>query len=206
VVGPFLAAGTPRWTAGWVYLGVVVSCALAHGIFVRRRNPELMRRRKRLGAGTKRWDLAWNLLFWPLMIAVPVIAGLGARLGWPALPLPLWALGPILVGGGFALSAWAMSVNPHFEGTVRIQTDRDHRVIDVGPYRGVRHPGYVGLCLLAAGSPFLLLSRAALVPAGVVVGWIVLRTALEDALLRRELVGYAEFARRTRYRLLPGIW
>jgi protein-S-isoprenylcysteine O-methyltransferase Ste14 len=173
---------------------------------VRRRNPALMRQRKKLGAGTKRWDIVWNLLFWPLMIVVPVVAGLGVRFGWRALPCPLWALGPILVAGGQALSAWAMSVNPHFEGTVRIQTDRGHRVIDGGPYRLVRHPGYVGLCLLAAGSPFLLLSRAALIPAGVVVIWIVLRTALEDALLRRELDGYAEFAQRTRYRLLPGIW
>jgi len=36
--------------------------------------------------------------------------------------------------------------------------------------------------------------------------WIVLRTALEDATLRRELPGYEDYSRRTRSRLVPGIW
>ncbi len=38
------------------------------------------------------------------------------------------------------------------------------------------------------------------------IAWIALRTALEDAFLRRELPGYADYARRVRYRLVPGIW
>lgn len=88
----------------------------------------------------------------------------------------------------------------------RIQHDRGHRVIDQGPYRVIRHPGYVGVALWALAGPCLLCSWAALAPAGAVVLWLVLRTALEDALLRRELPGYADYAARVRWRWLPGVW
>jgi len=204
--GPFLAAGTIRWAACWIYFGVLGAAALAHRMVVGHKNAELLQRRKTIGAGTKRWDLVWNLLFWPLMIAAPIVAGFGIRLGWSVMPWPLSLVGALLVGAGFTLSARAMSVNPHFEGTVRIQTDVGHGVIEAGPYRRVRHPGYAGLCLWALGQPFLLLSWAALVAAGVVVVWLSLRTALEDTTLRRELPGYLEYTRRTPHRLVPGVW
>jgi protein-S-isoprenylcysteine O-methyltransferase Ste14 len=99
-----------------------------------------------------------------------------------------------------------MAVNPHFEGTVRLQRELGHRVIAVGPYAVIRHPGYLGLIAWGVSGPLLLCSVAALVPAALVVGWIVLRTALEDAFLRRELAGYAEYTAQVRWRLVPGLW
>ena len=89
---------------------------------------------------------------------------------------------------------------------MRIQAERGHRVVDEGPYRAVRHPGYLGLVLWALGSSFLLQSVWALAPSALAAAWVVLRTALEDALLRRELDGYEEYARRVRFRLVPGVW
>lgn len=71
------------------------------------------------------------------------------------MPVWLWLVGLLLFVFSMAISSRAMAVNPHFEGTVRIQKDRDHRVIEVGPYSRVRHPGYVGLGLWALASPFL---------------------------------------------------
>jgi protein-S-isoprenylcysteine O-methyltransferase Ste14 len=97
-----------------------------------------------------------------------------------------------------------MAVNPHFEGTVRIQ--EDHKVIDSGPYARVRHPGYEGLVLWGTAAPFLLLSKWALIAAAAVVAWVVLRTALEDAVLRRELPGYPDYVARVRARLIPCVW
>jgi protein-S-isoprenylcysteine O-methyltransferase Ste14 len=76
-----------------------------------------------------------------------------------------------------------MLENEHFEQFVRIQQERGHRVVTSGPYRWLRHPGYLAAILGA------LLFTA--------------RTWLEDATLRRELRGYAEYAERTRFRLLP---
>ena len=99
-----------------------------------------------------------------------------------------------------------MVVNPFFEKTVRIQTDRGHRVVDTGPYAYVRHPGYVGFLGWILAAPLLLASVWAIVPALISVVGLVIRTALEDRTLRAELPGYPEYAARVRFRLIPGMW
>jgi protein-S-isoprenylcysteine O-methyltransferase Ste14 len=107
---------------------------------------------------------------------------------------------------GWALAIWSMVVNPFFEKTVRIQTDHGHRVIDTGPYAYVRHPGYVGFVGWILSTPLLLASAWAFVPALLAVVGLVIRTALEDRTLHAELPGYAEYAARVRFRLIPGVW
>lgn len=206
IIAPFLAAGSYRWLEGWLYLGAVVVGQSCHRLYVSRRNRELLERRQEIGAGTQRWDFWWNLLFWPQMAAVSLVAGLDARHLWSPLSRWWWPVGLLLFAAGMAVSAWAMGCNRHFEGTVRIQREVSHTVVDTGPYRFVRHPGYLGLSLWALAGPALYRSGCALIPALLVVGWLVLRTALEDRFLHRELAGYADYARRTRFRLVPGIW
>jgi len=122
------------------------------------------------------------------------------------MPPAWWALGLVLIAAAMALGTWAMACNRFFEGSVRIQDDVGHEVIDRGPYARVRHPGYVGLIVLAAATPMLLLSWLAFVPAGMAAAWLVVRTALEDRFLQERLEGYAEYARRVRFRLVPGVW
>jgi protein-S-isoprenylcysteine O-methyltransferase Ste14 len=89
---------------------------------------------------------------------------------------------------------------------VRIQADRGHKVVTTGPYRLVRHPAYAGLIVFMLASALALESLWALIPAAMVVVVLIVRTALEDRTLLAELPGYAEYAQRTRFRLLPGIW
>ena len=101
---------------------------------------------------------------------------------------------------------WAESVNKFFEPTVRIQTDRGHRVIDTGPYAIVRHPGYASAALLIFGMPLSLGSYWALIPAAISYGLLIIRTVWEDRTLQEELTGYKEYAQRVRYRLVRGIW
>ncbi|BDG01320.1 methyltransferase family protein [Anaeromyxobacter oryzae] len=206
LVIPFLAAGTIAWASGWLHHGVLAAALLAHGAYVARRNPALRARRRAVGEGAKSWDLWWNAAFWPLMAGIAVSAGVGHRLGAAPLPAPVAAFGAILLGLALALSARAMAVNPFFEGTVRIQHDVGHHVVDSGPYARVRHPGYLGLVGWALASPLLLRSAPALPAAIAAAAWVVLRTALEDATLARELPGYAAYARRVRWRLVPGVW
>jgi protein-S-isoprenylcysteine O-methyltransferase Ste14 len=104
------------------------------------------------------------------------------------------------------LMTWAMAVNNYFSLVVRIQKDRGHTVVTGGPYHYVRHPGYVGGILFQLGTPLLLGSMWALIPAGLTVLLLVVRTALEDRTLLKELEGYQEYAQQTHYRLLPGLW
>ena len=204
LVVPYLAFGSHRWALGWAYDALLLAGVVTAQIYVGLKNPALRERRRSLGANTKAWDLCWNALFWPLMAAVPIAAGFGARLAVPPLPGWTWPLGATLLASGLSLSAWAMSVNPHFEGTVRIQEDQ--LVVDAGPYRFVRHPGYLALVLWSLATPLLLLSILAVPFAALVCAWVGLRAALEDRLLRAELPGYAEYAGRVRARLLPRIW
>jgi protein-S-isoprenylcysteine O-methyltransferase Ste14 len=204
---PFVAAGTLRLPVLWAHHAVVAGGLLVHGRHVARRNPGLRARRRTIPGDTKRWDLAWVAAFWPLMASIAVVAGAEhAARGGRTLPLLAWPAGLAIFAAALSVSARAMAVNPFFEGTVRLQRDVGQRVVDSGPYRIVRHPGYVGLAGWALASPLLLLSARALVPAIAAAAWVVGRTALEDALLRRDLAGYAEYARRVRWRLVPGVW
>jgi protein-S-isoprenylcysteine O-methyltransferase Ste14 len=202
---PFLVAGI-GWTRGWLHVAALAAALITHGRYVACRNPALRERRSRIRVGTKRWDLWWNALFWPLLASAAVTAALEVRRGGSPMPSWTWPLGVAVLAAGFALSGAAMAANPFFEGVVRIQREVGHRTVEDGPYRRVRHPGYTGLALWALATPLLVGSSWAFVPALATVAWVVLRTALEDAVLRRELPGYADYARRVKQRLLPGVW
>jgi protein-S-isoprenylcysteine O-methyltransferase Ste14 len=99
-----------------------------------------------------------------------------------------------------------MLENKFFSGVVRIQKDRGHTVVSTGPYAWVRHPGYAGTLGVYLVTPLLLDSRWAFIPAVMLVVALVVRTALEDRTLQKELPGYKEFTQKTRYRLIPWIW
>ena len=203
----FLPAGRVNWIRGWLYLALLIPGWLTVALAVSRFNPELIRARWSGHQGVKDWDRAFLVVFRLLIPAVFVISSLDAgRFVWSGMPESLWSVGALLHFAGFSLIAWSMSVNPHFEGRVRIQTERDHQVIDRGPYRVVRHPGYVGFALALAAIPLLLGSWWGLVPAGLSVLTLLIRTHLEDRLLREELEGYGAYSRRVRFRLLPWIW
>jgi protein-S-isoprenylcysteine O-methyltransferase Ste14 len=141
------------------------------------------------------------------MVAEIPLATLDAgRMGWSEVPLWVVLIGYVLLIGGIAVTTWAQAVNPFFELGVRIQKERSHRVITSGPYRFVRHPGYIAAIAMFVGIPLALASWWALLPAALAITLLVVRTSWKDRLLQAELSGYADYARRTRYRLLPGFW
>lgn len=204
IVIPFALASSLRWFAGWLHLAVVLLGVLGQTAFVARRNPALKARRHQIGAGTPTWDLAWNMAFWPLMASIASVGGLEQRVRGPSLGWWASGTGVLIVAGGFLLSTWAMISNAFFEGTARIQPDQT--VCTKGPYLIVRHPGYAGLALWALGTPLLVRSSWAFIPAAITTLWVLVRTDLEDRLLRHCLPKYQEYARRTRYRLIRGVW
>jgi protein-S-isoprenylcysteine O-methyltransferase Ste14 len=99
-----------------------------------------------------------------------------------------------------------MISNRFFSSEVRIQSERGHFVESGGPYRFVRHPGYLSALLLFGATPFALGSLWAIFPTLGALGIFVRRAILEDGMLRAELPGYAEYAARVRFRLMPGVW
>lgn len=204
----FLIAGRIDWLAGWAYLGLTVCGQGVSVLYLWRKDPELLRRRAEMGEGTKTWDKACLGLFGTACMAIVLVAALDAgRFGWSAMPVWLWPVGAVLYAFFFVLITWAMAANTFFEKTVRIQHDRGHRVIDSGPYRFVRHPGYLAVLVgFLLPPPLLLGSWWAMIPAFVGAALLIVRTVLEDRTLRRELPGYKDYAQRVRYRLVPGVW
>jgi protein-S-isoprenylcysteine O-methyltransferase Ste14 len=99
-----------------------------------------------------------------------------------------------------------MVENEHFEQFVRIQTDRNHRVVTTGPYRMVRHPGYVAGILGSLAGPLMFGSVWSFIPACMLVILFVWRTSREDKTLQEELDGYMQYTKQTPHRLIPRVW
>ncbi len=203
----FGGAGTLSWPWAWIYFGISLAVFLINGALMLRISPETIAERGR-PREMRRWDkLVSGLGGAAMYIALPLVAGLDSRFGWTHTLGVTWhAAGAVVLAMGYGLMAWAMFSNAYFSTVVRIQSERGHTVCRSGPYRFVRHPGYVGMALQALGMPFLLGSVWALLPGLAMVIAMVTRTALEDRMLQAELPGYREYARDVRYRLVPGIW
>ena len=172
-------------------------------------NPELLAQRlKRKREGSKTWDeilvRASNLT---IIIVIPIIAGLDiGRFTWSNLSINYVWIGLVFAVLSSVLLNYAMISNKYFEPTVRIQKERGHSVITTGPYRIIRHPGYLSGILFAISIPLLIGSLFSFVGVGIYSFLMIVRTWLEDKTLQKELVGYKDYTKKVRYRLFPGIW
>lgn len=203
-----LAAGRWNWTAGWLYVVIFLLFDLATAIVVIPRSPDLLIERTQSNLGIKSWDkklmpLAAGIL--PLISWI--LAGLNQRLGWaPVVGMQAQLIGLILTILGHALVVWAMGANAYFSALVRIQKERGHTVETGGPYRFIRHPGYLGAMVFSISVPIQLGSWWAVIPGAAAVGLYIIRTQLEDQTLQDELPGYEIYANDIKFRLIPGLW
>jgi protein-S-isoprenylcysteine O-methyltransferase Ste14 len=203
----FITAGRVDWIAAWIFLGVYVGTIAFNTLVLLPEHPDLIAERAQPKANAKNWDKLISSLTGVAYLLTMIVAGLDVRLGWSSpVALVVLAIGCLLLMLGNALFSWAMASNAFFSTLVRIQDERGHAVASAGPYRWVRHPGYVGWVLMNIGMPLLFGSWWALIPGGLSAGLMVVRTALEDRTLQDELPGYPEYAAQVRYRLLPGVW
>ena len=203
----FVVAGTLDVPRGWLYYGIYLGTTIINLIIIYKFNMELMNIRGKMQEGTKTWDKMILITWIGLLIIFDVVAGLDVgRFGWTFLNLNFAIVGIGVWIGANIIMNWAEITNKYFEGTVRIQSDREHQVITTGPYKYVRHPGYIGVILAFIAMPLILGSILTFIPVGVICVLFIIRTYLEDKTLQEELEGYAEYAQKTKYRLIPGIW
>ena len=206
----FGAAGTLDWPMAWIYIVVTVTSFVISRYLVWRVNPSLLRERGQMMDHED--TAAFDRVLAPLLALVGtaligLVAGFAVRFDWSPVFAP-WMewLGVGFLILGYALGSWALVVNRFFSGVVRIQKDRGHHVITSGPYAIVRHPGYLGAVVSYLGMVLMLGSPWAFIPYILQQVVLIARTTLEDRMLQTELPGYAEYAQRTRFRLLPGVW
>ena len=203
-----ISAGRWDWTAGWLYVVIFLLFDLATAVVVIPRSPELLLERSRRNPGVIYWDKTLMPLSAGLLPLITwIIAGLQERFGWGlAVGENVQIVGTILTVGGYALIVWAMGANPFFSVVVRIQEERGHTVSSTGPYRFVRHPGYLGAAIFSTAIPLLLGSWWAVIPGAAASLLFVLRTYLEDKTLQEELPGYISYTQEVEFRMIPGIW
>ena len=140
-------------------------------------------------------------------VIIMIVAGLDHRCGWPPDFTPVVQyVATFLIVLGYGVSVWAMGVNRFFSAVARIQKERGQVVVTSGPYRILRHPSYAGGLLAGLATPFMLNTLWALIPSIASMVVLIIRTVFEDRMLVDGLEGYADYAKRTRYRLIPGIW
>jgi protein-S-isoprenylcysteine O-methyltransferase Ste14 len=191
-------------------MGATSIQTLASVMLISRLNPTLIMGRAQ--SITKQDIKAWDKILMPMGLVtqyVILLAVIGLDVGrfqWSSLGIHYAIVGLVLLVAGAVLGVWAAASNPYYEAVVRIQIDRDHKVVTTGPYKIVRHPGYVGAILSAMSTPLIIGSVFGLIPAGIIVLLLFIRTALEDKTLHSELDGYSDYARKVKYRLLPWVW
>lgn len=204
----FVPAGRLNYWQGWLFLFVTFFFMFFFLVCFRHKS-DLLQERIKPGPGIKWWDRIFYTLFLPSYYSITILGALDTgRCGWTQYQAGwlFYLCGYMLFIGGVLFFTWAMWVNRYFSSAVRIQSDRGQVVVDQGPYGYVRHPGYVGMIIMMFGVPFCMGSLYALIPAALASLMLLIRTGLEDATLQAELPGYEEYAERTRWKLLPGVW
>lgn len=199
----FLPAGTLQYTKGWLFMGLLFAPMLIAGFVMLCKSPDLLE--KRLDAKEKQAAQKGVLALSGLMFLVGfVVAGLDFRFGWSKMPVAVTAIASVLFLLAYAVYAEVLRENAYLSRTVKVE--QGQQVVDTGLYGIVRHPMYMATILLFLMIPVVLGSWYALIVFAVYPALIVVRLKDEEALLTRELSGYAEYKQKVRYRLIPYIW
>ena len=204
----FGEAGTLAWPEAWVYLAWATAISFGDGLWLARHDPALLN--ERLGSLIQRDQKGWDKLFMVMVLVLWfgwfALMGLDVRYHWSHVPLYAQIMGFLLLILGCYLVFLTFRANSFAAPVVKIQKEREHRVISDGPYAYVRHPMYAGALLINIGAPLLLGSWWGLAAGFLFTALIGVRAVLEECMLKAELAGYVDYANRVRYRLVPYLW
>ncbi len=202
----FVPAGTFAYWQGWAYLAVFIVACGAYTVYVAKHDPALLKRRTEAGISHEK-ESAQKVVIFLFFVAsavLVIVAPLDHRFGWSNMPWYISVVGDALVAVSFYVFYLVSKVNTYAAASVRVEEGQ--KVIDTGLYGIVRHPMYSGALFLVAGTPLALGSWWALLVAPLFLPILYFRMANEEEVLKRQLPGYAEYTRRVRYRLIPGLF
>jgi len=202
----FIPAGTLAYWQGWVFIVVFTASTTLIGLYLAIKDPALLERRLKAGPGAETRPIQKAIISFVFVSlpALAIVSVLDHRFGWSHVPASISVLGDTLVVLGLMIDLRVFRENSYGASTIRKMEGQT--VISTGPYALVRHPMYVGILILVLGAPLALGSWWGLLFMLVIIPILMLRIADEEKMLRSELDGYGAYARRVRYRLMPGVW
>ncbi|MFA5950861.1 MAG: isoprenylcysteine carboxylmethyltransferase family protein [Hyphomicrobium sp.] len=202
----FLPAGTFSYWQAWALIAIFVLGSNAIGVYLSIHDPELLERRKQAGpqAETRPAQKIIILVLIAALVAMLAVSALDHRFGWSDIPAPVCLAGQALAAVGLYITFLVVKENSFSASTIKVFENQ--KVISTGPYAVVRHPMYSGTLILTLASPLALGSWWGFLPVLLVIPLLVWRIFDEEMLLNAELPGYAGYANRVRYRLLPFGW
>jgi protein-S-isoprenylcysteine O-methyltransferase Ste14 len=206
----FLPAPTLHWRAAWILLAVLLVVRGASAMRLWSTQRELVRERWKLPLHRDQVGIDRPLLI-ACMAAFAAVIVFCSYDRWrlhlfAPLPTVIRVAGLVLFVLGWWLVHLALTANRFAVTVVRHQEDRGQSVVDHGVYGVVRHPMYAGVSLVIPGLALWLGSAAGVIACAVPLSLFALRIIVEERMLRTHLEGYADYARRVRFRLLPGVW
>lgn len=199
----FLPAGTWNYWQAWVYLAILFIPMFFAMFYLLKNNPELLERRMRMKekrSGQKQ-VVGISLIFLLLAFLLP---GFDKRFGWSIVPIEVVVAAQICVLAGYLIVFRVMQINSFASRVIEVAPEQ--RVIDTDLYAIVRHPMYMGAMVLYVMSPLALGSYWSVIPALGMIPILVARIKDEELMLEKELPGYLEYKKKTKYRLIPYVW
>lgn len=203
----FGTAGTLYWVRGWIFVCYRFSYQIFYILVLMILNPQLLNERGKFNLKeTKRYDKYFVISYFILGPSMVIIAGFDYRFQWSSIPFIAVYPSIVIIIITSVIAIWAIVSNSHFILTTRNDTLDTQRVCTTGPYKFIRHPGYFSMILQWFSYPLILGSLFSLIPALFYISFIFIRTYYEDLTLKKELEGYEEYSKITKYRLLPYLW
>lgn len=199
----FLPAWTFNYWQAWVYIFIVAVPAVFLGMYLYKHDRALLERRMRMKEKLQEQKLIVAISF-PLFLAAFIIPGFDFRFGWSQIPVAAVVVSEVLVLAGYLIVALVFKANSYTSRIIEVE--KGQKVITTGPYSIVRHPMYLGVLIFYIFSPLALGSWWAVIPALFIIPVIIARIKGEEKELLENLTGYRDYAMKTRYRLLPGLW
>lgn len=199
----FIPANTIYYWNGWLFMGLLFVPMFIAGIVLMIKNPELLR--KRLNAKEKENEQKQVIAVSGLMFLLGfIIAGLNYKYNWIVIPNIVVIISSILFILAYILYAEVLRENTYLSRTIEVQENQ--KVIDTGLYGIVRHPMYAATILLFLTMPLILGSIVSFVIFLVYPIIINKRIKNEEKVLEKELLGYAEYKDRVKYKVIPFVW
>ena len=199
----FLPAGSFFYWNGWLLMGILFIPMIVAGFVMMKKSPELLQ--KRLNAKEEQSEQKTVIVLSGLMfLAAFVVAGLNFRFNWIVLPNRIVYAATALFLLGYILYAEVLRENAYLSRTVEVQENQ--KVIDTGLYGIVRHPMYMSTFILFLSMPLVLGSVISFVIMLLYIPIIAKRIRNEEQVLEKGLIGYSDYKKRVKYKVVPYVW